>query len=176
VRTFAQDGRWGLAQSNRRYDLIVIDAYRPPYIPWHLTTQEFFAIVHDHLTPTGVLAINIGRAPQDRRLIDGLAATIGTLFPSIYVMDLPDTFNSILYATVQPTQLEMLYRNYLYLNTLPDVNPLLLTVIQRAIVYGQPPPDRSQARVFTDDHAPIEWITNGLVLNYLLGGELENLQ
>ncbi|MGA2489897.1 MAG: fused MFS/spermidine synthase, partial [Anaerolineales bacterium] len=76
------DGRWGLEQSSQKYDLICVDAYRPPYIPPHLTTREFFQIAANHLKPDGSLAINVGRAPGDRRLIDGMATTIGTIFPS----------------------------------------------------------------------------------------------
>ena len=35
-----------------------------------MTTQEFFQIAYDHLNEDGVLAINVGRAPGDRSLID----------------------------------------------------------------------------------------------------------
>ena len=42
LNAIAEDGRWGLAHSEYLYDLIAVDAYRPPYIPWHLTTLEFF--------------------------------------------------------------------------------------------------------------------------------------
>ena len=105
------DGRWSLEQSQQKYDLICVDAYRPPYIPPHLTTREFFQIAAGHLNPTGSLAINVGRAPGDRRLIDGLATTIRTIFSSVYVMDIPGTFNSILYATLQPTSVADLQGN-----------------------------------------------------------------
>ncbi len=44
LNVFVQDGRLGLEHSPQRYDLVIVDAYRPPYIPPHLTTQEFFAI------------------------------------------------------------------------------------------------------------------------------------
>ena len=37
------DGRLNLEQSPYKYDIIAVDAYRPPYIPPHMTTQEFFA-------------------------------------------------------------------------------------------------------------------------------------
>ena len=30
------------------YGVIAVDAYRPPYIPWHLTTREFFELVREH--------------------------------------------------------------------------------------------------------------------------------
>jgi hypothetical protein len=84
LNAIAKDGRVGLANSTRKYSLIAVDAYRPPYIPWHLTTREFFQIVRDHLTEDGVMAINVGRSPIDRRLIDQLVSTIRTVFPSVY--------------------------------------------------------------------------------------------
>lgn len=174
LNAVAQDGRWGLERSARTYTVIGVDAYHPPYIPWHLTTREFFQIVRERLTDDGVVAINVGRAPDDRRLINALTGTLQTVFPSIYVMDVPNTFNSIIYATVQPTHIQNLYDNYLYLRTRPNVHPLLLDAIQRYVVYQQPVP--TSEVVFTDDFAPIEWITNAMVLNYVLFGGMEELQ
>jgi spermidine synthase len=169
----AVDGRWGLEHSPSKYSIIGIDAYRPPYIPFHLTTQEFFEIVRSHLTEDGVVAINVGRSPDDRRLIDGLVATLRTVFPSVYVMDLPESFNSIIYATVQPTELTNLVANYDLLMEKGSVHPLLLEVVKKAILNQQPAPQGGT--VFTDDKAPIEWITNNMVLKFVLSGEVETL-
>ena len=174
LNAIAQDGRWGLAHSSKRYTIIGVDAYRPPYIPWHLTTREFFQTARDHLTEDGALVINVGRAPNDRRLIDGLVSTIRTVFPSVYVMDLPGTFNSIVYATAQPTKIENLYENYLALSARKDVHPLLIQSIQNIIMYQQPAPE-GEGVVFTDDWAPIEWITNNMVLRFVLFGEMEDV-
>ena len=174
LNAIAEDGRVGLAHSPRKYSLIGVDAYRPPYIPWHLTTREFFQVVHDHLTENGAMAINVGRSPNDRRLIDHLVGTIQTVFPSVYVMDVPNTFNSIIYATVQPTEITNLYDNLLYLYTRQDVHPLLIDAIEQMVQNQQPMPD-SQV-VYTDDLAPVEWITNSMVLNYVLFGDMEVLK
>ncbi len=174
LNAIAQDGRWGLEHSHQSYDIIAVDAYRPPYIPWHLTTREFFQVVKDHLTENGAMAINVGRAPGDRRLIDGLVGTIRTVFPSIFVMDVPNTFNSIIYATKQPTKMDNLYNNLIYLLTRKDIHPLLLDALQRVVVYQQPTPDSKV--VFTDDLAPIEWITNNMVLKFVLFGGMETIQ
>jgi spermidine synthase len=169
-----QDGRWGLASSPEKYDLICVDAYRPPYIPPHLTTQEFFRIVADHLKPDGVVAINVGRAPGDRRLIDGLATTLGTIFPSIYVMDIPDTFNSLIYATLQPTEKINLDRNLSALAARQDSNVLLVDSMTLTRDNLQPAPQHTI--VFTDDKSPIEWITNTMILNFILQGEIGTMQ
>lgn len=166
LNAYAQDGRWGLENSPFAYDLIIVDAYRPPYIPPHLTTLEFFRIAADHLRPDGVLAINVGRAPGDRRLIDGLATTMGSIFPSLYVMDIPGTFNSLVYATLQPTDAGDLAANLSRLGGRSDVHPLLIESIALTWANLQPPPE--QTVVFTDDLSPIEWLTNNLIMNFLL--------
>jgi spermidine synthase len=168
------DGRWGLEKSSQKYDLVVVDAYRPPYIPPQLTTREFFEIAVDHLNPNGTLAINVGRAPVDRRLINGLATTIGTLFPSIYVMDIPDTFNSILYATRQPTSVKNLQTNLVTLMADPGVNRLLIDSMALTWTNLQPAP--AHTIVFTDDLSPIEWMTNNLILNFMLHGDMSTLK
>jgi spermidine synthase len=168
LNVFIQDGRWGLSESRQKYDLICVDAYRPPYIPPHLTTQEFFRMAADHLAPDGALAINVGRAPSDRRLIDGLATTLGTIFPSIYVMDIPDTFNSIIYATLQPTRAPDLYSNLVRLQGSGSIPSLLLDSMVLTFANLQPAPN--QTIVFTDDLSPIEWMTNNLILNFVLHG------
>ena len=174
LTVYVEDGRWGLEHIQQKYNLIAVDAYRPPYIPPHMTTQEFFQIAYDHLTEDGVLAINVGRAPNDRSLIDGLSTTIATVFPSIHIMDIPNTLNSIVYASKQPTSAEDLMRNYQALTMRGDVHPLLLTAMSVTIVNMQPGYQTTQ--VFTDDKAPIEWLTDNLVVNFLLGENLEGLK
>ena len=174
LNAIAQDGRWGLEHSTRRYQIISIDAYRPPYIPPEFTTREFFTIVRNHLTENGALAINVGRSPTDRSLINALGTTIGSVFPSVYVMDLPNTFNSILFATVQPTQASNFAANLANLSPRKDINPLLISTMQITLVNLKPAPEKTE--VFTDDHAPIEWLTNQLVLSYLVSGDASKLK
>ena len=118
--------------------------------------------------------INVGRSVDDRRLIDAFSATIGEVFPSVHVMDIPGTFNSIVYATIQPTDAANLDANYIYLNQRGDTHPLLLDSIQTTLDNRQPTP--SGGTVFTDDHAPIEWITSTMILDFFLSGDVETLQ
>ena len=172
LNVIVQDGRWGLEHSTRQYQIISVDAYRPPYIPWHLTTREFFQIVRQHLTQDGVMVINVGRAPNDRRLIEALASTILSVFPSVHVVDIPGTFNTIIYATVQPTVDENFLQNYGYLAARGDIPPLLLETAKTAAANLQPAP--APGPVFTDDLAPVEWITNDMILRFIFSGE--NLQ
>jgi len=168
LNPIAQDGRWGLAHSGKTYSIISIDAYRPPYIPWHLTTKEFFTIVYDHLDSRGALVINVGRTPEDEKLLSGLTATIQSVFPSVYVMDVPGTYNSIIYATVQTTDAGYLEENLALLLETDSTDSTLISAMRIALANLRQLPENGQ--VFTDDKAPIEWITNQMVLNNVLSG------
>ena len=166
-----EDGRWGLAHSGRQYAVIAVDAYRLPYIPWHLTTKEFFQEARAHLTADGVLVINVGRTFTDRRLIDTLAGTLRAVFPAVHAVDVPNSFNTILYATVQPTRAATLAANRARLPA--EAHPLLRSVLDRAAQNLQPDP--ASTTVFTDDWAPIEQLTNALVIDFFLGGQADDL-
>jgi spermidine synthase len=168
------DGRWNLEQSHNKFDIIAVDAYRPPYIPPHMTTQEFYQICYDHLTDKGVLTINVGSVPGDRRLIDGLATTMATLFPSIHIMDIPGTLNTMIFATKQPTTSADFATNLSLFSVRSDIHPLLLRAMQTTFANIQPGYETTQ--VFTDDKAPIEWIVNEMVVRFALSGQLEGLQ
>lgn len=164
INPIAADGRYGFSTLSGYYDVVTIDAYKVPYIPWHLTTREFFAEVAAKLAPTGVVAINAGRAPDDRRLVDALSSTLLDVFPSVHAIDVPGTLNTILVATMKPTTAESLIHN---LDKLPpDADPLLRDALEMAAVNLSPV--AASGPVMTDDHAPIELISDSIVIRYLL--------
>jgi spermidine synthase len=173
LEALAVDGRWGLAHSRRTFSVIAVDAYRPPYIPPHLTTREFFQTVRARLSADGVVTINVARLPDDRRLIEGLAATLRAVFPSVYVTDVPFSMNSILFATVRPTTEQNLLENYRALKAAGAAPPELLTVLEWTIRNMQPTP--TGGMVYTDDRAPIELLTNAMVVQFVLSGRLPQL-
>jgi spermidine synthase len=173
LTAIVEDGRWGLAHSPWRYSVIGVDAYRLPYIPWHLTTREFFEEVHARLEEDGVLVINVGRTPDDRRLVEALVGTIGAVFPSIHVVDVPNTFNTIVFATVRPTTSDDLAQNLTALAA-AGAHPLLIDVLGRTLLHLQPTPESDV--VFTDDWAPIEQLTNSMAIRFILQGQLDTLR
>jgi spermidine synthase len=172
LNVIVQDGRWALAHSARRYSVIGVDAYRLPYIPWHLTTREFFEEARAHLADDGALVVNVGRTFTDRRLIDALVGTLRSVFPSVYVVDVPDTFNSIVVATVRPTQASNLPANLALMGD--DVHPMLKDALARAVQNLQPTP--ASETVFTDDVAPVEQLTNSIVIRFILSGGVYELE
>jgi len=162
----AQDGRYFLANSERKYDVIAIDAYRPPYIPFHLTTREFFRQCREHLTDEGVVAINVGRTQNDWSLVEVLASTLKAEFPNVYTVDLAqpgqDLINVLVVATKQPTRLENLAANAEHM-----VSPLLNQVTQNALPRAEEFTEPTV--VFTDDKAPVEQVVHGLILSFVTG-------
>ncbi len=165
LNVIVADGRYYLARSDRQYSVIGIDAYRLPYIPPHLTTVEFFRQARDHLTNDGVVVINVGRTSTDYRLVKAMLGTLLQVFPSAHVIDVPNSFNAVVVATVQPTQAENLLLNLPNLEGYEFLHPTAINAAAnlRAIEPG--------AVIFTDDQAAIELMTNALVLNFVLRGE-----
>ena len=61
------DARPFLRRTDKRYDLIVVDAYHQPYVPFYLATREFFRLARERLTPGGILALNVASVPGDEQ-------------------------------------------------------------------------------------------------------------
>ncbi len=164
IRAITGDGRYGLAGLSGPYDLITVDAYKVPYIPWHLTTREFFSEASDKLSETGALAINVGRTPGDRRLVDAVSSTLLQVFPTVHAIDVPGTLNTILVATRQPTEAGNLPANLATLAS--DAHPVLRDALTTAV--ANLADVRADGPVMTDDRAPIELISDSIVIRYLL--------
>jgi spermidine synthase len=164
INILVGDGRYELNRLPGGYDVITIDAYKVPYSPWHMTTREFFFEVRNQLTNDGVVAINVGRAPDDRRLVEAITATLLEVFPTVHAIDVPGALNTILVASVQPTSAENLAENLATLD--PAADPLLREALQTAA--ANLVPATAGEVIFTDQRAPVETIIDSLVLRFLL--------
>lgn len=129
-----------------------------------MTTVEFFNEVKALLTDDGVVIVNVGRTNTDRRLVDAITNTLRQVFPTIHAMDVPRSFNTILVATQQPTTATSLFDNIAHLP--PQAHPILRDTLQLAA--STLVPLGTSDIVFRDDHAPVELLTDSLVLNFLL--------
>lgn len=84
----AADARRWLATSPTHYDLIFGDAYNGlRYVPAHLVTSEFFALVKSRLTPGGVFMMNVLSAAEGRRaeMFQSLITTLQPHFARLLV-------------------------------------------------------------------------------------------
>ena len=120
------------------------------------------------------MVINVARIYEERGLLNSLFQTIDSIFPSTYIVDVPGSFNSMVFATKSSTSENNLIDNYIALMSEPDSHPLILAALERTILNIQPPP--SEGIIFTDDKAPVEWITNSMISDFFLSEEMVNLQ
>ncbi len=160
LHVIVQDGRYYLQTTSQKYDVIGVDTYQQPYVPFQFTTQEFFQTVRDHLTPTGVVALNAGRTSNDYRLVEALAQTMHSVFPNVYIIDTERFTNSLVIGTNAPTSLANLQINANHLTS-----PLLQSVAQASIVYGKIREEHSRTVYFTDDRAPVEQLIDQIILD-----------
>jgi hypothetical protein len=144
--------------------VIVADAYRQPYIPFHLTTREFFTVALGRLNPGGVMVVNAGRTASDFRLVNVLAATMNQVFQSVFILDVPGVSNSLVVGTEQATTLDHIYSR---LGTIS--NTWLYEVAE--LSSGRIRAFEGNDLVLTDDRAPVEHLTHLIILRYVLQGE-----
>jgi spermidine synthase len=155
-----------MATQQQKYDVILVDAYRQPYIPFYLTTREFFESAKAHLNPGGVLVINVGRTATDYRLVDALGGTLTAAFPNVFVLDTAHHFtNSLLFATSEPTTVQT-FRERAAVQS----NAALKPIADDAIAEGNVRPMRPNGIVFTDDLAPVERLIDDIILGYIRKG------
>ena len=82
ARLHTDDARPFLRAADRRWEAILVDAYRQPYIPFYLTTREFFQLTKDRLEPGGVVVVNAGHPEGSTKLEQMLAAGLRDTLPA----------------------------------------------------------------------------------------------
>jgi spermidine synthase len=159
------DARPFLRRSDGGYDLIVVDAYRPPYVPFYLATREFFQLVRDRLAPGGMVALNVATVPDDARLAEGIATTVAAEFPAVWTWQAL-RFNQIVVGLTRELPRGAVERR---LNAVQgDLAPLT------GLAARDFTPARTSGDPWTDDHAPVEWITDRMIVEYAAeGGRLD---
>ncbi len=166
LHVIVQDGRYFLRTTSQHYDLIGIDAYQQPYVPFQLTTAEYFREVRQHLSPTGVVVANAGRTNSDFRLVEALAQTMHSVFPSVYIINTERFTNSIIVGTNATTTLT----NFI-VNTNQLTNPLLQSVAHSSIRYGNMRTEQNTLAYFTDDKAPVEQLIDQIIFDAVLNNK-----
>jgi predicted membrane-bound spermidine synthase len=166
LNVIIQDGRYVLRTTEKQYDLIAVDAFQQPYIPFQFTTREFFQEVYDAMTDDGVAVMNVGRTSTDYRLVDVIASTMKDVFPNVYVIDTERYANSMVIGTRNPSTIETFAEN---VARQPD-GPVR-TVGEQALKTGNIREVTESTTVFTDDHAPVERVIDMMIINEALPEE-----
>jgi spermidine synthase len=161
LHTYTADARPYLRGTDATYDLIVVDAYRQPYIPFYLTTREFFQLCRDHLRPGGMVVINVGHPEESDKLEQVLSATLNAVFP-IVKRDPVTPTNTMLIASDSPVSGDALDGAAAGLP--PDLTPVARETAARIA------PRLPGGKVYTDDLAPVEWLVDASILQVAESG------
>ena len=157
----AGDARPFLRTARGNYDLIVVDAYRQPYIPFYVATKEFFALARDRLARGGVVAINVGHPEDSDALEKALGATMADVFGTV-LRDPSEDTNTQLLASDAPVSATLLDR------AAPRL-PAALQPVARETASRLAPRLRG-GPVWTDDVAPVEWLIDASIVKVAAEG------
>ena len=161
LTTYTEDARPFLRRIDRRYDLIGIDAYRQPYIPFYLATTEFFDLARSRLEPGGAVVVNIGHPEGQDALEQTITRTLRSSFRHVARYAIEDTSTLLVASDVEPSRARL---DAARAEADPALRPLFAETaagLQAPLAGGQ---------VFTDDKAPVEWLIDSSIVRYAAGG------
>ncbi len=149
---FHMDGRRYLRATDKKYDLIVVDAFGSSSIPFHLVTRESFALMAARLQPDGVLAINVESIGWRDLLVRSLAATLRQEFSRVLALPIaepPTTLGNLVLLAAN--------RDLDLLEELPPTLDRFSTAYPKNHAWDNRfEPDPDDVPVLTDDLNPID--------------------
>jgi spermidine synthase len=155
TRVLVLDGRLFLKRIEKKYDVILLDAYAGDRVPFHMTTLEFVHLVKRRLTPGGVVATNLWD-PRRTRFLEAEKRTYQMSFPQTYLFDAAGSGNIVIFGTeaAEPISGSEWMRRAQTLaegrNLGFDLSDLVRTEYERLT------PLRIQETPLTDDKAPVD--------------------
>ncbi len=161
LQPHAEDGRYFLETTDETYDLIALDAYRQPYIPFHLATKEFFELVEQHLNEHGVVVVNVGRSETDFRLVDALSSTLSAVFRSVWLVDVQGYDNTMVIASNDDISLDQILSRLG--STAPGSNQQI--VAAEVFADGNLRMNHAHDQPYTDDRAPVETLIDRMIFD-----------
>lgn len=166
VPVVTYDGRAYLNAVDRKYDVIMVDAFQDITIPFQMSTVEFFMKVKEHLNSGGVMVVNFNmRGQEEGNINQYLADTISRVFGQVYMIDVAGSTNRALYAFDCDEALQVFQQN------IEKVPQKELADLMGHIRQGM---KRYEAGdyVMTDDKAPVE-LLGMQVIDKLIQGEVK---
>jgi spermidine synthase len=142
------DGRNYMVKSKESWNVIMIDAYRGPFVPFHLLTEEFFKVVKSKLKPGGVVVQNIEPSTM---MFDSAVATIQKAFQNVELFDGGGNVVAVAYDGPRRTAAQLKARAEELQKQYSLRYPLPVLVAERRLVTRT-----VKGKVLSDDFAPVE--------------------
>ena len=150
IKVMTYDGRAYLQAVDEKYDVIMVDAYQDITIPFQMSSLEFFTLVEQHLNENGVMVVNMNMHSEEKGNInDYLADTIATVFDHVYTVDVPNSTNRELFASINSEMKENLQLS------IYDVKNAQLQELMQRVDIELSAYDKGDY-LLTDDKAPVE--------------------
>ena len=146
----ARDGRIHLMRDRTTHDLIMVDAYRGPFVPFHMLTREFYLTVKRRLAPGGAVAQNIEPTTM---LFDAAIATLESVFDHVDLYPAQGNVVAIAYDGPRHPQ-ETLRARARALQAAHDFRYPLPELLDRRRLLTTPP----EQEPLVDDFAPVEML------------------
>ena len=162
-KIFTGDGRTYLANTDKNYDLVVLDAYAKTYIPFHMMTKEYFELVSGRLNDDGVVVSNVIASidGDSSAIFHSMLKTMQSVFPNVDVYPVSGEIsliqNIIIVATKSPERFStnVLQERAATVVKLPRINEYLANRLSNN-------PSTDDVSLFTDNYAPAENLLNPL--------------
>lgn len=150
------DGRAFLAGTDRKYDVIMVDAYQDITIPFQMSSQEFFKMVRSHLTENSVMIVNMNMISDRENGINAyLQDTIASVFSEVYTVNVNGATNRELFASQNAEMLRLLEARTNALEPMSDTRSAQLLDMMRRVIPNLQKYEGG-GRILTDDKAPVE--------------------
>lgn len=150
INVTTYDGRAFLNASDRKYDVIMVDAYQDITIPFQMSSVEFFGLVKSHLNENGVMVVNMNmRGNDDGDINQYLADTISSVFGNVYTVEVDNSTNRELFASDNNDMMSVLNDNISGIKD-ADLRFMMNKVRDNSIAYN------AGKLIMTDDNAPVE--------------------
>lgn len=160
------DGRAYLAAVDKKYDVIMVDAYQDITIPFQMSSLEFFKMVKAHLNDGGVMVVNLNmRGNGDSDINSYLSDTISAVFDNVYTVDVSGSTNRELFASNNSAAIETM-KNNISKESNGQLKNMMNFVSSDLVRYT------STGHIMTDDKAPVELLGMG-VIDGLISDEIQ---
>ena len=164
IEVVTYDGRAYLQATDKKYDVIMVDAYQDITIPFQMSSEEFFRLVREHLKDNGVMVVNLNmRSSEAGNINSWLCDTAASVFGRVYTADVPRSTNRELFASASGVIDASALRAAALGCEDEDLENLLLEIYAALEEYD------AGTLIFTDDKAPVELlgmsVIDGLIDN-----------
>ncbi len=162
VKVTTYDGRAYLQAVDKKYDVIMVDAYQDITIPFQMSSVEFFTMVKEHLKEDGVMVVNMNMHSEEEGNMNAyLADTIASVFECVYTAEVRGSTNRELYA-MDNKEAILTFKEQIEITGSEQLQQQMQKVESYLTLYS------AGSYILTDDKAPVEVLGMKVIDNLII--------